>query len=85
MKKSTQSRPAYAVLSVREIRNLLAIAERSAAVNAANTGTSVENTVVILRGEVSVGKRGETSHVRIDAAGYYGGDFTLWSQTPVAS
>lgn len=80
--KSTQSRPAFAVLSVREIRNLLAIAERSAALN---TDTPVENTVVVLRGEVSVGKRGEKSHVRLDAAGYYGGDFTLWSQTPVAS
>ena len=67
MKKSTQSRPAYAVLSVREIRNLLAIAERSAALNA-ETGcrvTPVENTVVVLRGEVSVGKRGERSHVGV--------------------
>lgn len=82
MKKSTQSRPAIALLSVREIRNLLAIAERSAAFN---VGTPVENTVVVLRGEVSVGKRGEKSHVRIDAAGGAGGYFTLWSQTPVAS
>lgn len=78
-----KTRNAYAVLSLREIRNLLAIAEREIALEA-QTGeldcSNSENYCVVLRGKSRV-REGKTQ-VNFETAGMRAGDRLIWSNEP---
>jgi len=75
--RRTNTYPAFAVLTLREIRNLLAIAEREADLRP--VGYDRGDTFVVVNGDAHPGEDGRV-HLALRTAGYSDGDFTLWSQ-----
>jgi len=72
---------AYAVLSLREIRNLLAIAEREADLH---PDRNRDSTIVLVKGAAYPTGDGRLN-VTLHTAGYSEGDFTLWSRHQLTS
>jgi hypothetical protein len=70
----------FAVLSLREIRNLLLIAEREADLHPDVRERDLN--VVVLRGDANLTKDGRAS-VALLSAGYSEPDVSLWSRQPV--
>jgi hypothetical protein len=73
---------ASVVLTLREIRNLLAIAEREADLRAPDS-FSREDAIVIVNGTANPGENPGETHVALRTAGYANGEFTLWSRRRV--
>ena len=72
---------AYAVLSLRVIRNLLAIAEREADLH---PDRNRDSTIVLVKG-AAYPTGDSRQHIALHTAGYSEGDFTLWSRHQLTS